>query len=321
MEIVETQSNPEVQFYPYGEKLPIALLDCAFSPDGAALAVSGMHSEIVAVSMSSLVDSARNFQTHAPVLTQRLQGHGKPVTSTDWLSEVSVVSCSADSTVGVFDVSTGTRVRRYRGHEGIVNCVRAVDGNLFASVGDDGWLKVWDERVGARKGAAIALEHKFPITSLVAREAFGVGKVWFGTLDNGVFEFDVISGRAKKLATLSDGVCGLALNDDATALFVRTFTGQISRCSRLGEVAPLTAGKPNFRQKHLSRLAAGNFQGVDCCVTGEEDGSVHLVTDGGSLARNFRHAAGATVGAVALHENTLASCASDGTLRVGNFSF
>jgi WD40 repeat protein len=321
MEIVQTPNIEEVEFLPFGDKKRVSLLDCAFSPDGATMTVSGMYSEIVAVSLRSLMESARTYQVHAPILTQRLQGHGKPVTSTEWLSDTLVVSSSADATVGVFDVSTGTRVRRYRGHEGIVNCVRAVDANLFASAGDDGWLRIWDERIGARKGAVVSTEHQFPITSLAAREAYGVSKVWYGTLDNDIFEFDVISGRSKKLATLNAGICGLTLNEDCTALFARTFTGQMWRCSRLGEAQPLTAGKPNYRQKHLSRIVSRSYQGMDCCIFGEEDGSVPVVSNGGPIARSLRHAADATVGAVAVHGNLLASCASDGTLRVGNFSF
>ena len=323
MELATVQSQDQLELLPFGEKRRVPLLDCELSADGQNLVTCGMHSEIVVISVCKAADSAKLFQTHAPVLTHRLKGHGKPVTSVAWQSETCVISASADSTVGVFDVETGQRVRRYHGHEGIVNCVRPVDSVLLSSVGDDGWLRIWDSRVGARKGAVMSIEHKFPITSLAAAETRGIGKVWFGTLDNELHEFDLISGRATKLAVLSDGLCSLAVAEDASCLYARTFGGEISRFTRQSGAAILaTSTKPNFRQKYLSRLTVGNFNGVDCCLSGEDDGTMRVISADGLLAQAPRHATGAAVTGTSFHSatGTLASCAMDGSLRLGRFS-
>jgi Prp8 binding protein len=60
----------------------------------------------------------------------------------------SIVSCSADKTVGLWDAKKGTRTRRLTSHTGIVNsCTFASDSpEMFVSGSDDCSVLVWDVR-------------------------------------------------------------------------------------------------------------------------------------------------------------------------------
>jgi Prp8 binding protein len=60
-----------------------------------------------------------------------------------------IFSCSADHSVGIWDVESGERVKKFRGHQGIVNSLSASKRGqeMICSVSDDGLIKVWDVRV------------------------------------------------------------------------------------------------------------------------------------------------------------------------------
>ena len=55
-----------------------------------------------------------------------------------------LISCSIDKTLGLWDVQSGTRIRKYRGHQTYVNsCGIARRGpQLMCSGSDDGTIKV-----------------------------------------------------------------------------------------------------------------------------------------------------------------------------------
>jgi WD40 repeat protein len=56
-----------------------------------------------------------------------------------------VASAGEDSTVKVWNSDTGTLVRNFRGHTGLVSSVAFTsDGQLLVSGSRDGTVKVWD---------------------------------------------------------------------------------------------------------------------------------------------------------------------------------
>lgn len=62
----------------------------------------------------------------------------------DWLSYSQVVTCATDSLLMLWDVATGERVRKYRGHQTFVNSVDLArrGPQMMCSGSDDGTIKV-----------------------------------------------------------------------------------------------------------------------------------------------------------------------------------
>lgn len=127
-----------------------------------------------------------------------------------------IFSCSADRTLGIWDVEAGERVRRWKGHNLVVNsCQVARRGpEMVVSGSDDGLIKLWDSR---SKDAVTTLEDKYQVTSVVFSDAGDA--IFSGGLDNEVKMWDL---RKKDVAyTLPghlDTIAGLALSPDGSTL-------------------------------------------------------------------------------------------------------
>jgi WD40 repeat protein len=78
----------------------------------------------------------------------------------DFISQI--FSCSSDSSVAVFDIASGQRVKKYRGHQSIVNSLSTSrrGQEMICSVSDDGFTKIWDTRT---KDAVKSFDGKYPL--------------------------------------------------------------------------------------------------------------------------------------------------------------
>ena len=77
-----------------------------------------------------------------------------------------VIAASADNNLGVFDVATGERLKRFMGHSSIVNAVDVsseASPALAVSASDDCTVKLWDARVRGETGS---LEDEYQITAV-----------------------------------------------------------------------------------------------------------------------------------------------------------
>ena len=74
-------------------------------------------------------------------------------------------TASIDKTVGVFDIESGSRVKRLGGHTNFVNSVGETKKGqpLIVSGGDDCQVKVWDVR---RRGAVVNLNAFYQVTAV-----------------------------------------------------------------------------------------------------------------------------------------------------------
>lgn len=92
-----------------------------------------------------------------------------------------IFTCSADKTLGIWDVETGERVRRWKGHTLVVNsCQVARRGpEMVVSGSDDKTIKLWDNR---SKEAVQTFEDKYQVTSVCFSDAGDM--VYTGGLDN-----------------------------------------------------------------------------------------------------------------------------------------
>ncbi|KNE61382.1 hypothetical protein AMAG_06211 [Allomyces macrogynus ATCC 38327] len=171
-----------------------------------------------------------------------MSGHTNAVLDVQWSRDNSqIFSASADHTVGVWDVESATRVKKGKGHSGIVTCLATTrrGQEFYASGSDDTKCHIWDPRV---KRPVDTIETSLPVTSLAFAEA---GDVLFtGSVDNVIKAWDT---RARAVAyTLTghaDTVTGLSLSPDGTSLAsyawddtlrvwdVKPFSAIASRCT------------------------------------------------------------------------------------------
>lgn len=77
-----------------------------------------------------------------------LKSHSNAVTTLAWTHTDRLISGSADKSVCNWDLETAKVVRKYRGHNSVVQNVACPKKtrDLIASVGDDGSLRVWEQR-------------------------------------------------------------------------------------------------------------------------------------------------------------------------------
>lgn len=145
-----------------------------------------------------------------------------------------IYTCSADKTLGIWDVERGERVRRWKGHTLVVNsCQVARRGpEMVVSGSDDKTIKLWDNRL---KDAVQSFDDKYQVTSVCFSDAGDM--IYTGGLDNeikvrseyrlltnGIADLDIKVWDLRKKAvaySLSghhDTIAGMALSPDGSYL-------------------------------------------------------------------------------------------------------
>lgn len=144
-----------------------------------------------------------------------IKGHTNAVMEIHWSRDSrQIFSCSADKSVGIFDVQSGERVRRWRGHSAIVNsCQAARRGpEIVVSGSDDHTVKIWDPR---SKEAVTSFEHDYQVTSVCFSDAGDT--VYSAGIDNVIKVWDVRKNQtAYTLEGHQDTVTGLRLSPDGS---------------------------------------------------------------------------------------------------------
>ena len=128
---------------------------CKFSPDGNHLATAGHDKHIM---VWDVFNDCRN--------SLHIRGHKNAILDLKWSSDSSqLFTASADKTVGVFDIEGGKKVKKFLGHEEIVNSVDVCNKGaiIIASGSDDSTIRIWDSR---EKDPAATLAQKYPVLSV-----------------------------------------------------------------------------------------------------------------------------------------------------------
>lgn len=118
-----------------------------------------------------------------------LSGHRGAVLDLQWSRDSEILySASADMHLASWDLTSGTRIRRYVGHEEIVNAmdISKRGEELLISGSDDGTVAIWDPRT---KNAVDYIETEFPITAVAISEAGN--EIYSGGIDNDIKVWDV----------------------------------------------------------------------------------------------------------------------------------
>ncbi|KAL7623523.1 hypothetical protein AAE478_007206 [Parahypoxylon ruwenzoriense] len=143
--------------------------------------------------------------------------HRGAILDLQWSRDSEILySASADMHLASWDLTSGTRIRRYIGHEEIINTVDiSKRGEEFLISGsDDGTIGIWDPRT---KNAADHIETEFPITAVAVAEAGN--EIYSGGIDNDIKVWDM----RKKAVVYSmlghnDTVTSLRVSPDSQSL-------------------------------------------------------------------------------------------------------
>ena len=120
-----------------------AIYSCAFDPTGALLASGSMDKSILLWDVFG-EDGCTNYNV--------LAGHKGAILEVKWLpstaSSPTLVSCSSDKVVSLWDADKGIRLRKMEDHDAIVNCcnVDELNPHCVVSGSDDCTAILWDTR-------------------------------------------------------------------------------------------------------------------------------------------------------------------------------
>ena len=146
-----------------------------------------------------------------------MTGHKGAVLDLQWSRDSEILySASADMHLASWDLTSGTRIRRYIGHEEIINTIDTTKRGeeLLISGSDDGTIAIWDPR---SKNAVDYIETDFPVTAVAVAEAGN--EIYSGGIDNDIRVWDL-----RKKATVysmlghNDTVTSLRVSPDSQSL-------------------------------------------------------------------------------------------------------
>ncbi|KAL9040627.1 MAG: hypothetical protein Q9214_004409 [Letrouitia sp. 1 TL-2023] len=204
-----------------------------FDPTGNLIASGSMDRSISTIRLSTEPRSYADVYTLVLWRTYGqcenygvLTGHKGAVLDLHWSRNSEVIfSASADMTLASWDLETGFRIRRYEGHEEVVNCldVSKRGEELLVSGSDDGFIYIWDSR---QKRAIDEIATPFPVTSIALSEA--MNELYTGSIDNDIRVWDMrhksiyhtMSGHTDTVTSLhisSDNQALLSYGHDGTA--------------------------------------------------------------------------------------------------------
>jgi len=125
---------------------------------------------------------------------KKCNAHKMAVSSIIQLINGSVVSCSWDGTLKIWDITTNESkskcVMTLKGNNEYVTCVIQLDDNIILSGSSDNTLKIWDLRKELNKQCVLTLHgHTLPVTCAIK---LNDGRIVSGSNDNTLKIWDII---------------------------------------------------------------------------------------------------------------------------------
>lgn len=215
-----------------------------------------------------------------------LNGHRGAVLDLRWSRDSKILfSASADMHLASWDLDSGTRIRRYVGHEEIVNAmdISKRGEELLISGSDDGSIGLWDPRT---KNAVDYIQTDFPITAVAISETGS--EIFSGGIDNDIRVWDVRKkGVVYSLLGHADTITSLSLSPDSQSLLSYSMDSTV----RTWDIRPFAPTERHIRtfdgastglEKNLIR--AGWDSDGKKIATGSGDGTVIVwSSDNGKL--------------------------------------
>jgi len=249
-----------------------------------------------------------------------LKGHKNAVLDYHWCNDETIVTCSADKTVQLWDANTGNRLRRWQKHTGIANACAPASENVIVSASDDGLCLLWDRR---QKSSTGELSSDFPVTSVVA----DAQNVYTAGIDNIIYCWDMRKqGKVYGMKGHADTITCLALHPEGTHLL----SNSMDHSLRTWDIRPFITGK-NRHCKTFTGHKHNAEKGLLKCawsrdgsmVTGgSADKMVHIWDEFSTEELYLLPGHKGCVNTVVFHpvENVIASGASDKQIFIGELS-
>eukprot|EP00088_Acartia_fossae_P001565 TRINITY_DN1060_c0_g1_i1.p1 TRINITY_DN1060_c0_g1~~TRINITY_DN1060_c0_g1_i1.p1 ORF type:complete len:348 (-),score=60.46 TRINITY_DN1060_c0_g1_i1:445-1488(-) len=212
-----------------------------FHPSGNWLASAGMERLVY---LWSVYGECENLSI--------MSGHSGPIIQLCFSDDGDTIyTASTDKTVGLFDTMTGQRIKRLKGHTGIVNSVDVArdDRPLIVSGGDDCHVRVWDRR---QRLPVHNLNNEYQVTAVTFTND---GKqVVSGGIDNDLKIWDLRTGSVETVMRgHSDTTTGMSLSPDGNYVL----TNSMDQTARIWDVRPFCTGE---RCVKIFRGHAHNFE-------------------------------------------------------------
>lgn len=146
-----------------------------------------------------------------------LNGHKGAILDLQWSRDSEILfSASADMHLASWDLTSGQRIRRYVGHEEIINTmdISRRGEELLISGSDDSTIGIWDPRT---KNAVNYLETDFPVTAVAISQAGN--EIYSAGIDNDIRVWDVRKQSVVySMLGHSDTVTSLRVSPDSQSL-------------------------------------------------------------------------------------------------------
>ncbi|KAL0488587.1 U5 small nuclear ribonucleoprotein [Acrasis kona] len=213
-----------------------------FSPTGRELASGSFDKTIL---LYNVFGDCENYG--------ELRGHNNAVLELVWSHDnKQIYSASADKSVMIWDAEYTRRLKRYKEHDSIVNCVSTSINDLIASGSDDRTVKVYDHRA---KEIVCEIASKHPVLSTCFSQQ---GDRLFAAGTEGVIrQYDLrkVDGQDHALSSShqlqfqghADVITGIALSPDGTQLL----SNSMDDTCRLWDARPFTR---NAQQRNIGIL-------------------------------------------------------------------
>ncbi|KAG2177425.1 hypothetical protein INT44_007936 [Umbelopsis vinacea] len=237
-----------------GLQAPVMLLSghqgevftCEFDPSGQHIA-SGSHDRQILL-----------WNTYGDCVNYgMMKGHTNAILELHWAKDGrQIYSCSADQTLGIWDVESGERVRKWKGHSLVVNScsISRNTPELVVSGSDDGCVKIWDAR---EKNAVETFQDDFQVTSACFSDSGDM--VFTGGIDNEIKAWDLRKKAVVySLTGHADTITGIKLSPDGSYLL----SNSMDNTTRMWDVKPFAPtdrcvkvfeGAPHGYEKNLIR--------------------------------------------------------------------
>ncbi len=311
-----------------------AVYTCAFDPSGNTLASAGMDKNIFL--WDTFGAECRNFNV--------MIGHKNAVLeikySTLSSGSPTLISCSADKTVGVWDCNKGMRTRKLTEHTGIVNCcaVSSASPQVFVSGSDDCTASLWDIR---NKKSTGSMFHDYQVCSTaLADDGY---TVYTAGVDGVIRQWDLRADdepeeEVMRMSGHTDIVTGLSLSPDGNMLLSNSMDNSI----RAWNVRPFTARTGTAKEQEqgagrLEKMFLGARHGTEKAlircnwspsgeqvVAGSADRCVHIWDAETCEALYMLPGHAGSVNDVRFHPNpherVIASASSDRNLFLGELN-
>lgn len=146
-----------------------------------------------------------------------LNGHKGAILDLQWSRDSEILySASADMHLASWDLTSGTRIRRYIGHEEVINTmdISRRGEELLVSGSDDSTIAIWDPR---SKNAVDYIQTDFPVTAIAIAEAGN--EIYTGGIDNDIRVWDLRKKTSVySLLGHSDTITSLRVSPDSQSL-------------------------------------------------------------------------------------------------------